>query len=329
MRMAALMLLILAACASPTTDTTLTTVDVGISGAVVVPADYLVEISNLNSDFLAELSRLPETFSTENPQPSTEEEISEFLRGYGQGVIDIAFAYADRLADASAPEILKPAHDRHVRAIRTLFDEVESLLEEAQNLEDLDAVLSPFFSESPTYRPPMRDLFNEWTDSCRGLEEAATRAGYQLVMECPQLPVESTEVTVTVSIGDSWTATPDVLPSGHIDVWLTVTNTGSDAVHPVVLEIFEGEPLDLPIRNGRVDVTRSMTLDPQSSYAYFGLMYPDELLVTEGVTIGDAPPLEPGESFEIGSSGPSSSYVVFDYRPGEFEAGTYVVIRGG
>lgn len=330
MRKTCLLLLMLAACAAPATEVpSPASIAGGPVAPPMMPTDYLVEMSNLSADFLAELGGFPERFAAENPQPTDDAEMTEFLRGYGRGVVDMGIAHVDQLEQLAPPESLGEAHNRHAEALRALFTELQSKMDEIENLEDMDAVLSPFYSESPIFRPPFADLFEEWTASCRALEESATREGYEVVMNCPQPPTETTEVDVAVSIGDSWTATPDILPSGHIDVWLTVTNTDGDAVHPVVLQIFEGDPLNLPIRNGRVEVTRSMTLDPESPYAYFGLMYPDELLVTGGVTIGDAPPLEPGESFEIGSSGPSSSYVVFDYRPGEFEAGAYVVIQGG
>lgn len=330
MRRTYLVLLMLAACAGPTTDNTSNTVDARNPGAPpMAPVNYLVEMSNLNAEFLADLSWFPELFSAENPEPTNDAENTEFLRGFGRGVLEMGLSHVGSLDELAAPESLGGVHHAHVEALRMLFNELQARLETIEDLEDLSAVLSPFFSESPTFQPPFDQLFEEWAASCRALEEAAADEGYELVMNCPQLPTETTGVDVAVSIGDSWTATPEILPSGHIDVRLTVTNTGSEAVYPVVVAIFEGDPLALPIRNGRVDITRSMLLDPESPYAHFGVIYPEELLVAGGAAIADAPALEPGESFEIGSSGPSGSWVIFDYRPDEFKAGTYVVIRGG
>ena len=110
---------------------------------------------------------------------------------------------------------------------------------------------------------------------------------------------------------------------------MVLTNVGDESIRPVVISIFGGDPTNPPIVDGIVDLSQSGVSDANSSLAAFGLEYPDvEALFTQGDSrvTGEVPLLDPGDSIAISVFG-SGPFVIFDYRQGEFQAGSFVVIE--
>lgn len=141
-------------------------------------------------------------------------------------------------------------------------------------------------------------------------------------------------MAVDVQVGGPWQADPNPVGVTDAHIVLTLTNVGDEPIQPIVIGIFEGDPTNLPVIDGVVDLTRSgISSDPESDFTLFGLIYPD-VSGDQGDSIVSNPPpiLAPGESVEIdgfAGGGGGGLIVIFDYRAGEYEAGSFVVIEEG
>ena len=291
---------------------------------------YLVEMSNLASDLETQLSDFEitynEQFSPETPPEPTEEEQFEYQRGVWLGLFDIRLAHADVLASVQPPIGFETAHQKYVNAFRAsvthMHDQVAGFSDLNELLEFLNALFDPLAETSPE----LEQLVLGWVESCRALEDLGSEAGYQSNLNCP--PPRPEAVSADVEVGDEWTATPNPLAVGDGLVEMTITNIGNEAIRPVVVQIFEGDPLNLPVVDGVVDISQSGFFDPAAGFAYFNLAYAGEdgVFISESGVTGEPPELLPGES--VGAvlwvEGPM---VVFDYTQGQFESGAFVVIE--
>jgi len=320
----------------PTPTTEATTTDSASDDQEI--EGYLVVMSNLAADLDAEVTafeqaRFEETVppfvepgEDQPPQtlPPFEDEKTHWL-----GYFDLYVAHADVLDAVEPPNGFEAAHQDYVNSYRGYFS---YLREKVAGFIDFDGLLE-FFNAS---FDPLAELPAEHeqrllalVESCRSLEELGAEAGFRSDLGCPTPPPEP--ISINVEIGDQWSATPNPLPIGDGLVQMTITNTGVEPIRPVVLDIFEGDdPLNLPVVDGVVDLSKDGQFFSSSRFAAFGLAYPDrEVLFGAGensTVIGESPELLPGESIEavIWSEG---TIVVFDYEPGEFEAGAYVVVE--
>jgi hypothetical protein len=306
---------------------------------------YLVEMSNLAADSNTQQSEFEcsynEQFSPgfcgvefveegeeyEPPPEPTEEEQFEYQRGYWLGSFELHLAQAEALDAVEPPPGFELAHREYVDAFRSyftyLYDQIAGFTNLTEFISFFDAIFDPL-AELPAEQ---EQLLLAMVDSCRSLEDLGTDAGFRTDLGCPSPPEEP--VSIEVEVDGQWSATPNPLPVGDGLVQMTITNTGSEAIRPVVLDIFEGDPVDLPIIDGVVDLSRSgVSFDASSRFSYFGIVYPGhEMLFGEDSTVlGEPPELLPGESIEavIWSEG---TMVVFDYQPGGFETGAYVVVE--
>jgi len=299
---------------------------------------YLVEMSNLAADVVNQLGDFEcsynEQFSpgfcsgeaeggeeSEPPPVPTEEEQFEYQRGLWLGMFEIHLAHADTLDAVQPPEGFGSAHQEYASSYRDYFvylnDQVAGFRELDEFIEFLNVIFDPL-GELPA---EVERLFHASVESCRSLEDLGSDAGFRTDLGCPTPPEEP--VSVEIEIGDEWSAVPDPLPIGDGLVAMTITNTGSETVRPVVVEIWEGDPLNLPLVDGVVDISRSgVDFDLASDSTTFGISYAGENWEVDGEPLE----LPPGESVEaaVWSEG---TLVVFDYRQGRFETGAYVVIE--
>lgn len=320
---------------TPTTEAT-TTTEPASDGQEV--EGYLVEMSNLAADLNSQQSEFEcsynEQFSPgfcgvefveegeefEPPPEPTEEEQFEYQRGYWLGIFDIRLAHANVLESVVAPTGFESAHQEYVNSYRDYFSFVRNQVAGFRDLDEFFEFLNTIFDPLAELPAEQEQLLLAMVDSCRSLEVLGTDAGYRTDLGCPSPPEQP--VSIDVEMGDEWSASPNPLPVGDGLVLMTITNAGAEAVRPVVVQIFEGDPLDLPVVGGVVDISRSGEFDPASGYAEFYVHYAGE----GWEVIGEPLELSPGESVEavVWSEG---TLVVLDYRHGEFEAGAYVVIE--
>lgn len=328
---------------SEATPTTEPTTPSEATGADV--ESYLVEMSNLDADVQSELSDFECSYNEqfwpgfcsggfveegeefEPPPEPTEQELFAIQQGLWLGMFEIRLAHADMLGAVSAPEGFKDAHQQYVNSYRAYFTYVR---DQVAGFDDLDA-LGAFFNAifDPLAQPPPGhvEAFMPLVESCQALEELGSDAGYRTDLGCPTPHPEPQ--TVSVEIDEDWSATPNPLPVGDGLVLMTITNTGTRNVRPVVIQIFSGDPLDLPFVGGAVDLSRSGVSEPGSGFAEFGLAYPGgEMIFTEGDSkvTDEVPGLAPGQSVEV-DVWSDGTIVVLDYRSDEFERGAYVVIE--
>jgi len=299
---------------------------------------YLVEMSNLAADLHIQLADFEcsynELFSPgecgvefveegeayEPPPEPTEEERFEYQLGYWVGTFDLYLAHTDVLDAVDPPPGFESAHqgyiDAHTAAFTYLYDQVAS----SSDLAELEAVLHPLLEPLVEIPLELGEVFGALVESCQSLVDLGTAAGYRSDLGCPS-PLPQA-ISVDVAAGDVWLATPNPLAVGDGLVAMTITNTGTEPVRPVVIEVRAGDPLDLPIIDGVVDISRSGEFDPASGYPEFVVHYAGE----GWEVIGEPLELFPGELVEavIWSEG---AIVVFDYRPGEFASGAHVVIE--
>lgn len=327
---------------TPTAETTTTAAEPPADGPEIEA--YLVEMSNLAADVDSQAAEFEcsynEQFSPgfcdgnfveegeefEPPPEPTEEELLEYQRGYWLGTFDLHLAHADVLESVVVPKGFESAHQNYVNSYRAYFsyvrDQVAGLTDLDQFVEFFNAIFDPLAALPDEHE----QLLLAAVETCRSLEDLGADAGYQSDLGCPTPPPEP--ISMTVEIGAQWSATPNPLPVGDGLVQMTITNTGAEPIRPVVLDIFEGDPLDLPVVDGVVDISKSGELDPASGFAEFGLAYAgeNEVFIDEFGVTGEPPELFPGESVEavVWSEG---TMVVFDYQPGQFEAGAYVVVE--
>ncbi len=329
--------------------TTATTPD-SVSTTVAGPdegdaiSDYLVLMSNLAADIDNQVSEFEcsynEQFSPgfcgvefveegeelEPPPERTEEEQLEYQRGYWLGAFDLRLAHADVLEAVVAPTGFESAHQEYAAAYRAFFTLLRDQVAGLTTLAEFESFFAPLFDPVATMPADLERVLFGAVDACRALEQMAAEAGFRADLGCPTPPPKP--VSVDVEVGDVWVAEPNPLAVGEGLVTMRITNTGDEAIRLVVLQIFEGDPLNLPVVGGVVDISRSGEFEATGRYAGFHLAYAgeNEVFIDESGVTGEPRELLPGESVDvvIWSEG---TMVVLDYRQGEFEAGAYVVIE--
>lgn len=325
----------------PTTPEPTTTGEPTGAGADV--ESYLVEMSNLAADVESQLGDFecayneqfwPGFCSGESfeegeeppPQPS-EEELFAIHQGLWLGMFDIRLAHTDVLGAVSAPQGFEDAHQQYVNSYRAYFTYLRDEVAGFGDVDEFEEFFNAIFDPLIPLSPELESLLLDMVDTCQSLEDLGSDAGYQADLACPEPPPEAE--AVNVEIDEEWSASPNPLPVGDGLVQMTITNTGSRIIRPVVIQIFSGDPLDLPFVDGVFDLSKSGVYEVGSPFAEFGLNYPgDEVIFTEGDSkvTGEVPELAPEQSVEVvvWSEG---TIVVLDYRSDEFENGAYVVIE--
>ena len=328
----------------PTTTTEPTTTSEPTDAGADVES-YLVEMANLAADVATQLSDFECSYNEqfwpgfcsggfveegdeiEPPPEPTEEELFAIHQGLWLGMFDIRLAHADVLGPVSAPHGFENAHQQYVNSYRAYFtylrDQVAGFVEPDQLFEFFNAI----FDALAPAPPELEALLLAMVETCQSLEDLGSDAGYRSDLGCPSPPEEA--VSVDVEIDEEWSATPNPLPVGDGLVHMTITNTGTRDIRLVALQMFSGDPLDLPSVDGVVDLSKDGVFEPGSGFAEFGLAYPGhEVIFTEGDSkvTGEVPEFSPGQTVEVvvWSEG---TIVVLDYTSDEFENGAYVVIE--
>ena len=287
------------------------------------PTAYLTEMTTLVVEYRDEVAAFPADYAAANPPSATDQDSVAFMTGFLLGLAEIGLEHADAIDRVVAPRSFQDAHRAYADAVRRLYERWREVVAGLTTPDQLEAFWAALVDPSTGIPAPLADLDVAFIEACQNLELAAANSGHLLDMLCPQPPAQA--LVLEVEVGDSWTAAPDPLPLGDGLVELRIVNTGHDPVRPVVLDIFEGDPVDLPVVGGLVDISRSGVFDPPSGHAPFGVAYPDGLLGDDSHLLAEPPELLPGE-FVDARLWISGDIVVFDYRAGEFEAGSYVVI---
>jgi len=256
----------------------------------------------------------------EPPPEPTEEEQFEYQRGYWSGTFDVHLAHADVLEGVVPPHGFESAHQDYANSYRAYFTYLNDQVTSRSDLDELIEFLNAFFDPLAEVSPELEQLLLGAVESCRSLEDLGSEAGYETNLDCPTPPPEA--ISVDIEADDEWSANPNPLPVGDGLVRMTITSIVSEPIRPVVLEIFAGDPLNLPVVDGVVDISRSGEFDPASDYAEFYVHYAGE----NWEAFGEPLELPPGESVEA-AVWSEQTLVVFDHRPGEFEAGAYVVVE--
>ena len=288
------------------------------------PTSYLVEIANGAADLGQSLSAHEERINQQYANQSSEDEHLAYLEAYFGGTFSMYVEHGHWLEGITPPDGFVEAHARYVDAWFGLYEPMLETTETLETVSEWEAWLPSLFDEgSAAFAEPRLAL----SEACSDLESKAADGGYRVDLQCPTPPPEVVEVGVEV--GGSWEASADTVPTGNVAVDLAITNTGDSAIQVVVIDIFEGDPLDLPVENGLVDIGLSgVTFDSDSTHAYFGVAYPDVFVGEDSQLRADFPELAPGETVHVTVWG-SGPIVVFDYGPGEFEAGARVLIERG
>lgn len=257
---------------------------------------YVGRWFDLRSDLEFEWQSHLREAADEQPDPPT----VEFWRDVWLGAMDLLVAYTDDLEAVEPPPLVASEHRAYVRAARSLFTSIREAMAGFTNLEEFEGYHFEEFFSAPKLSADHQDALYQVATACRSLEE---RIG-DVDLVCPPI------AEVSVEAGAVWSATADVVPVGG-PVGLSIINTGQEAIVPVVIEILEGDPVDLPMTDGVVDLSQVGTVD--SGSAAFGLLArPGEIQPGEGVGIRIMTEF---------------TFVVFDHRPGQFEAGSFVVIE--
>ena len=322
------------------TDPTTTT---GPSADGTVVEAYLVEMSNLAADLGIQLSDFEcsynEQFSLgfctgseegggfveegeefEKPPEPPEEKLFEYQRGYWSGTFDIHLAHADVLEGVVPPYGFESVHQDYANSYRAYFTYLNDQVTVFSDVDELFEFLNAFFDPLAEVPPELEELLLAMVESCGSLEDLGSEAGLETNLDCPTPPTEA--ISVDIEADDVWSANPNQVPIGDGLVQMTITNTSAEQIRPVVLEVFAGDPLDLPVIDGMVDISRSGEFDPASGYAEFYVHYAGE----NWEVTGEPLELSPGESVEA-AIWSEQTLVVFDYRPGEFEAGAFAVVE--
>lgn len=326
-----------------TTTSAATTTSESAAGGADIEL-YLVEMSNQAADVERQIGDFECSYNeeffpgscgmefveegeeVEPPPEPTEEEQFAYQQGLWVGMFDMRVAHAEVLDAIAPPARFESAHQEFVDAYRAYFTYLRDLVAGFVDLDEFyeffDAIFDPI-AEPP---PGHMDVYMPFVESCQSLEELGSDAGSRTDLSCPTAPPEPE--SINVGIGDAWSATPNPLPVGDGLVLMTITNSGPRDIRPVVLHVYGGDPLDLPIIDGVIDLSRDGMVDPASGYTGFNLVYAgeDAVFIDESGVTGQPPVLSAGESVEavIWSE---ETMVVFDYEPGQFTAGSYVVVE--
>jgi len=307
----------------PITSTTIPIVST-TTGDVQLIEDYLVEMSNLDGDLGDRLSRFEEEYNQsigDIGEDPSEEDMVRYLEGYWEGTYDLQLEHIDLLADVAAPQGFTEVHDDYVEAYQALTLHLKTTVGEFSTLSEWDLFSKWLFGE---VEPPADfQAFNTaYVESCRSLEQTGVEAGYASSLGCPQPPPQA--VTIEVQVGGPWSASTNPLPPGELDLEMVITNVGDETIRLAVVTVFEGDPTTLPVVDGIVDLSRSGI--GEIGFTAFGLIYPDDR-DSENAPTPVAPELRPGETLTLTAFLSSNIIVIFDNRPGEYEAGNYVVIE--
>lgn len=336
--------LVISACASgetgPADDPTTTTTTATTTTTTTPPPpteepidsvaveDYLVQMTNLDGD-LGDQQMEFERQANDQPEPTTEEEPVEGFRDFLVGTFELNLGYIDAVAALQPPASFATAHDAYVVAYRGLFEKTRDDVSGFTTMDEFDAFMAAIFDPAIPPSVEMDQLNSSYINACKNLEQVGRDAGFDFGLGCPEEPPAA--VAVDVQVGGPWQANPNPIGVTGAYVVLTLTNVGDEPIQPVVIDIFEGDPTNLPVIDGVVDLTRSgISSDAESDFTLFGLIYPD-VSGDQGDSIVSNPPpiLAPGESVELdgfdGSGG--GLIVIFDYRQDEFQAGSFVVIE--
>jgi len=296
-----------------------TTVEAGTAAGTGDPARieaYFVEVSNI----LAEAANTTESCEEDvfNTPDLTEEEL--FQQGFGC-VIGTFDSTTRSLAELVVPQGLEPSHEAYVASRQAWSEVATPLVEQLVSFEDAAAIF-----EDPEFIRTNDAL----AGSCEVLESEASGAGFSVSMDC-EGPVPSEdlggppvgEVTATID-SRGWI----IEPAGMIDtgggVLLTITNGDDRTRQPVVADLFDGDPSQLPLRDGAVDLRQAgVVSDPDADpeVAHFGLAWPEPDGDDSRET---APDLAPGDSILVQLL--PGNYVILDHLDGAYEAGEFATL---
>jgi hypothetical protein len=281
------------------------------------PTDYLVAMANGAADLAEVLRSHDDEVNEKYAAASTEDEQLAYMEALYGGLFSLQIQHAHWMSGLTPPAAFADAHEQYVDAYLGYYEPILERTEQLETIADWDEWWPTLFDTSETYVA--------LAESCQDIVDVAAAEGYRVDLMCPTPPPEVIEVEV--ELGGAWVARPDVIPLGNVVVEMTITNLGDAPVRVVVLDVFDGDPLDLPIENGLVDLSVSgVTFDSAAPHAYFAVAYPD-VFIGEDSKLGEPPPdIQPGETVfaTVHGSGP---IVVFDYTAGQFEAGAHVVIQ--
>jgi hypothetical protein len=307
--------------------------------------DYLVGLSNLAADlqdrvvdFECEYNEQiwpgscnppfeEEGQESEPPPEPSEQDFVEIHRGLLVGMFDLRLEHVAVLEAITPPPAFETAHRDFVDAYRDYHAHIRDEILAITTLSGFDFL----YGADPLagLPPDTLEFVSAYVAACDALVQKGAEVGYSadsLDLGCPSLP--PIPVTIEVIAGEVWVAAPNPAAAGDGLVRMVITNTGTEAIRPVVVDISEGDPLKLPVVGGVVDLALGGVWEAGSEYASFNLHYSghDQVFITEDGVQGQPPELAPGQSVEaaVWSGG---TLVVFDYRAGEFEAGALVVIE--
>ena len=272
------------------------------------PTFYLVEISNGVADLSQSVDALEKRVDEQYADRSTEDDQLAYLEAYFGGILSLYVGHGYWLAGITPPAAFADAHARYADAYLLLYQPILDETEKFNSVADWEEWLPTWFEAS--------DARLDFVDACEEMEETAASGGFAIDLQCPTPPPES--VDVRVEVGAVWKASPDLVSTGNVVIELDIINVGSSPVQVVVVDIFPGNPVDLPVENGVVDLARSGES--------FGVAYPDVFVGEDSQLVDELPEVLPGETVHatVWGSGP---IVVFDYAAGRFEAGSYVLIE--
>ena len=290
-------------------------------------ADYLVALANLEADQGDFLSGNEEACSElhQGEEEPTGEQYVEIGHCFLTGLIEGASQHVSALDALTAPGGFEEAHAAYIAAYQSWAEQLvgdSAALTEPDDIDDYLAMI--FFGFEPT--PPIAAAMTAIATGCMNLQQLGVSAGYAAELSCPLAPAPAPEpIALDVQVGGPWVADPNPLAVTDGDIQVTLRNVGAEPIRPVIIDVFEGDPNNLPIVNGVVDLSLSGVGDPDSGLASFGVQYPD-VFTGDDSNVGEVPLLASGASTETTLSA-SDVLVVFDYRQDEFEAGSRVVIE--
>ncbi len=275
-----------------------------------VSEDYLVALS----DLLGEADNREE--NCVEATAGAEVNVQEI---FGDCVIGPFDADTSLLAALVAPQSLATQHEDYLASRNDWYETAALLAARLTTFEDAAAI-----SQDPDFVRTTDALASR----CQALETAANETGFTVSLSCPvpEQPAPTEQVTATIDSA-GWV----IEPAGMIDsgggVVLTITNVDDQPRQPIVAMLFDGDPSDLPLRDGAVDLGQAGVVsdaDAETAAAHFGLVWPE----SDGADSPEtAPDLAPGDSIDIAVL--PGNYVVFDQLPGAYTAGelaTLVVV---
>ena len=294
--------------------------------------DYLVEISNLDGDLFERLSRFEQDYNDDfwgsadvDPNDPSEDDLLRNGQGYFVGTFELILEYVDLVAAVETPPNLISAHQEYVTAYRKLNQHLRDTVAGFTSFAEAEEFFRAMSGDPSADMPEELELLNtSYMSACQNLEKSVQNAGYEFELGCPEPPLET--VQVEVEVGGPWSASVDALPSGEVIAEFVFTNVGDETIRLAIVSVFDGDPTRLPVKDGLVDLRRSAITEP--GFTGFYLVHPDDREGEDSPT-PVAPDLRPGEVLMLNFTVSGSDIVVIlDNRPGEYEAGSYLVIEG-